>query len=98
VSAACILGCAGPELTPEERAFFGQVRPWGFILFARNITSADQTRALIAALREAAGDDGALVFVDQEGGRVPWPGPGGRRPCSGPCTVTGPRRPRRRCG
>ena len=70
MSAACILGCAGPELTPDERAFFSAVRPWGFILFARNIKTADQTRALIAALREAAGDDNALVFVDQEGGRV----------------------------
>ncbi len=32
--------------------------------------SADQVRALNAELREAAGDDNALVFVDQEGGRV----------------------------
>jgi beta-N-acetylhexosaminidase len=70
VPAACILGCAGKTLDPEERAFFRDVRPWGFILFARNIESADQTRALIEALREAAQDDNALVFVDQEGGRV----------------------------
>jgi beta-N-acetylhexosaminidase len=46
------------------------VRPWGFILFARNIDDADQVRALNDALREAAGDPNALVFVDQEGGRV----------------------------
>jgi beta-N-acetylhexosaminidase len=46
------------------------VRPWGFILFARNVASADQVRALTEELREAAGDPGALVFVDQEGGRV----------------------------
>ena len=69
-SRACILGCAGPVLSDEERAFFGDVRPWGFILFARNIVSADQTRALIASLREAVDDEAALVFVDQEGGRV----------------------------
>lgn len=67
-SRACILGCAGPVLSDQERAFFRDVRPWGFILFARNIETADQTRALIAALREAADDEGALVFVDQEGG------------------------------
>jgi len=67
---ACIFGCAGLSLSAEERAFFADVRPWGFILFARNIGSADQTRALIDALREAAGDEAAPVFVDQEGGRV----------------------------
>ena len=67
---AAIFGCAGQRLTAEEKAFFRDVRPWGFILFARNIVTADQTRALIDELRRAAGDDQALVFVDQEGGRV----------------------------
>ena len=70
MSAACILGCAGTALGEEERAFFRDVRPWGFILFGRNVESADQTRALIDSLREAAEDENALVFVDQEGGRV----------------------------
>ena len=69
-SRACILGCAGLELGPEERAFFRDARPWGFILFARNVGSADQVRALTTALREAADDEGAPVFIDQEGGRV----------------------------
>lgn len=70
MSAACILGCAGTELGEEERAFFRETRPWGFILFARNIASDGQVRALIQDLREAAGDPDAPVFVDQEGGRV----------------------------
>ena len=67
---ACILGCQGQRLTLEERAFFRDVRPWGFILFARNVASLDQVRALTDELREAAGDEAALVFTDQEGGRV----------------------------
>jgi beta-N-acetylhexosaminidase len=67
---AGIFGCSGAVLTQDERAFFREAKPWGFILFARNIESADQTRALIDALRAAGGDEGALVFVDQEGGRV----------------------------
>ncbi|MDB5458405.1 MAG: Beta-hexosaminidase [Caulobacteraceae bacterium] len=67
---AAIFGCAGPRLSAQEKAFFREVKPWGFILFARNIQTADQTRALIDDLRAAAGDDNALVFVDQEGGRV----------------------------
>jgi beta-N-acetylhexosaminidase len=70
VSAACILGCAGPELSADERDFFRDIRPWGFILFARNIVSAEQTRALIDSLRDAGRDGNALVLVDQEGGRV----------------------------
>jgi beta-N-acetylhexosaminidase len=67
---AAIFGCAGPSLSAQERAFFAQARPWGFNLFARNIETAEQTRALTDALREAVGDAEALVFVDQEGGRV----------------------------
>ena len=67
---AAIFGCAGKRLSAEEKAFFAEVRPWGFILFARNVESADQVRALNEDLRAAAGDPGALVFVDQEGGRV----------------------------
>jgi len=70
VSAACILGCQGPILSVEEAAFFRDARPWGFILFARNIQTADQTRTLIEALRTAIDDEGAPVLVDQEGGRV----------------------------
>jgi beta-N-acetylhexosaminidase len=67
---AAIFGCSGASLTRDEQAFFRDAKPWGFILFARNIESADQTRALIEAMRQAAGDEEALVFVDQEGGRV----------------------------
>ncbi len=66
---AFILGCAGPQLTPEERAFFARVQPWGFILFARNVDTPDQLRALTADLRDAVGRD-VPVFIDQEGGRV----------------------------
>jgi beta-N-acetylhexosaminidase len=70
VSAACILGCSGPELTADETAFFRDVRPWGFTLFGRNVVDAEQTRRLVDDLRAAAGDEDALVFIDQEGGRV----------------------------
>jgi beta-N-acetylhexosaminidase len=55
---------------PDEAAFFRELSPWGFILFARNIESRDQTRRLIDDLRAAVDDADALVFVDQEGGRV----------------------------
>ena len=67
---AGIFGCSGLRLTDDEWAFFTETRPWGFILFARNIRDADQTRGLIDDLRAATDDANCLVFVDQEGGRV----------------------------
>jgi beta-N-acetylhexosaminidase len=67
---ACILGCAGPALTAEEAAFFRDVKPWGFILFARNVETPDQVRRLTAALRETVDRPDAPILVDQEGGRV----------------------------
>lgn len=73
-AAACILGCAGTVLTPEEVVFFRESRPWGFILFRRNIESPDQVKALTAALRDAVGWH-APILVDQEGGRVQRLGP-----------------------
>ena len=65
-----IYGCAGPVLSAAERDFFRNVRPWGFILFGRNIENPDQVRALVAYLRETVGDATAPVLIDQEGGRV----------------------------
>ena len=71
---ACILGCAGTTLSKDEVAFFGDARPWGFILFKRNIESPTQVRALTEALREAVGWH-APILIDQEGGRVQRLGP-----------------------
>ena len=70
MTAAVILGCAGTELTAEERAFFRDVDPLGFILFARNVADPDQMRRLTGDLRAAIGRDDAPILIDQEGGRV----------------------------
>ena len=67
---ASILGCAGTTLSREETAFFRDVKPWGFILFARNVETPDQVRKLVDALRETVGRADAPVLIDQEGGRV----------------------------
>ena len=69
-SSAAILGCAGTTLTAEEVAFFKDVKPWGFILFKRNIADPEQVRALTAALRDTVGRPDAPILIDQEGGRV----------------------------
>ena len=69
-ASASILGCAGTTPTREETAFFRDVRPWGFILFARNVEAPDQVRKLVDALRDTVGRADAPVLIDQEGGRV----------------------------
>lgn len=69
-SSAAILGCAGTTLTADEVAFFRDVKPWGFILFKRNIADPEQVRALTAGLRATVGRDDAPILIDQEGGRV----------------------------
>jgi len=68
--AAIIFGCAGKALTADEYQLFKHIRPVGFILFARNIESADQVRALIRELRSVSIGEEALIMIDQEGGRV----------------------------
>jgi len=65
-----IFGCGGLVLSADEQAFFRDCRPWGFILFARNIESPDQVKSLIQALRATVDDPSAPVLIDQEGGRV----------------------------
>lgn len=67
---AAIFGCAGPRLGDWEREFFHKIDPAGFILFARNIESPSQVRALVTELRDSSGRRDALVLIDQEGGRV----------------------------
>jgi len=68
-ASAAIYGLAGQALSPDEKAFFRDADPWGFILFARNIDRPRQVRALTDSLRDALGRD-TPVFIDQEGGRV----------------------------
>lgn len=75
MTSAAIYGCAGHRLTEDERAFFTEARPWGFILFRRNIDTPEQLRALTDALRASIGDPEAPILIDQEGGRVQRMGP-----------------------
>jgi len=72
---AFITGISGPELSGEEREFIRSERPWGFILFKRNIETPAQVILLIRELRDAVGVPEAPVLIDQEGGRVQRFGP-----------------------
>jgi len=75
VTRAVVFGCAGLVLEEAERAFFKEVRPWGFMLFRRNVQDPDQVRTLVRALRDCVGDPKAPILIDQEGGRVQRLGP-----------------------
>src|SRR5664279_921805 len=72
---AFITGVSGLELTAAERAFIGAERPWGLIIFKRNIETRDQVANLIREFRNEIGESGAPVLIDQEGGRVQRFGP-----------------------
>jgi beta-N-acetylhexosaminidase len=74
-SRAFITGVSATELTAAEREFIRAARPWGFILFKRNVDSPGQVARLIGHLREAVGEGDAPVLIDQEGGRVQRLGP-----------------------
>lgn len=65
-----IFGIAGAELTADERAFFKEADPAGYILFARNCLDPVQLRRLTDDLRSIHGRERLLVSIDQEGGRV----------------------------
>ncbi len=73
--AAVIFGFEGPVLTQSERDFFRDIRPWGFIVFRRNIDSPAQLRQLTDELRALDGRDNLPILIDQEGGPVARLGP-----------------------
>ncbi len=72
---AFITGVSGLSLTAEEREFLRAERPWGFILFKRNVDNPLQVARLVQDFRETVDDSDAPVLIDQEGGRVQRLGP-----------------------
>jgi len=67
---ALIVGCEGTRLSADERAFYRDADPLGFIVFLRNCETPDQVHALVSDFRNAVGRGDAPVLIDQEGGRV----------------------------
>lgn len=68
-SRAIIYGCRGLSLEADERAFYHTTKPLGFILFARNIDTPEQVKALVQELRGTVGWN-CPILIDQEGGKV----------------------------
>jgi len=67
---AAIYGLEGLALTDDERAFFRDSEPAGFILFRRNCDNQEQMLRLTDSLRDISGRDDVPILIDQEGGRV----------------------------
>jgi beta-N-acetylhexosaminidase len=92
---AVVVGCAGPSLGGEERAFLRDARPWGLILFKRNVVDRAQLSALTDDFRAIAGRADAPVLIDQEGGRVQRMGPPHWRPYPAAARFAATRAPER---
>ncbi len=67
---AAIFGMQGTSLTAQEIEFFKRVKPYGYILFARNCDSPQQIKKLVGELKEVSGREILPILIDQEGGRV----------------------------
>lgn len=66
-----VFGLSGLTLSEEERKFFQEQKPYGFILFTRNCDSKEQIIKLTTSLRNLFPDNKDLrIMIDQEGGRV----------------------------
>ncbi len=65
-----VFGMSGLLLTADEKAFFKESDPAGYIIFGRNVESKEQLRALTDELRVLHGRDNLAILIDQEGGRV----------------------------
>ncbi len=72
---ACTFSLSGMSLTENEVSFFKDAKPFGYILFGRNIDTPAGLRALTDSLRDLHGDADLPILIDQEGGRVRRMGP-----------------------
>ena len=67
---AAIFDFQGTTLSVDEKAFFRDANPFGYILFARHCTDADTVKRLVDDLKSLSGRDRLPILIDQEGGRV----------------------------
>tara|TARA_Y100000389_G_scaffold135268_1_gene132810 strand:- start:679 stop:1626 length:948 start_codon:yes stop_codon:yes gene_type:complete len=65
-----IVGIKSFNLTNNEKKFLKKFKPWGVILFARNIKSINQSKKLTSDIRKIFKDKNYPILIDQEGGRV----------------------------
>ena len=67
---AFIVGLKSTEISSKEQLFLKKYKPWGIILFTRNIKNLNQTKKLTSKIRNIFNDKKYPIMIDQEGGRV----------------------------
>ncbi len=67
---AIILGIKSYKLSNKEKKLFKKYKPWGIILFSRNIKSIDQLKKLTFEIKKTLKDKNYPILIDQEGGKV----------------------------
>tara|TARA_Y100001958_G_C21096559_1_gene447967 strand:- start:3 stop:953 length:951 start_codon:yes stop_codon:yes gene_type:complete len=67
---AFIVGLKSTKLYKKEKLFLRKYKPWGIILFKRNIKSIKQAKKLTLSIRKIFNDKNYPILIDQEGGRV----------------------------
>tara|TARA_B100000029_G_scaffold245484_1_gene242613 strand:+ start:185 stop:1138 length:954 start_codon:yes stop_codon:yes gene_type:complete len=67
---AIIFGISSYKLKKNEKLFFKKVKPWGIILFSRNIQNLEQLRKLVNEIKNIFNDVNFPILIDVEGGRV----------------------------
>ena len=65
-----IIGIKSTKLTIKEKNFLKNYKPWGVILFSRNIKNIEQTLKLTSSIRKVFNDKKYPILIDQEGGRI----------------------------
>jgi beta-N-acetylhexosaminidase len=65
-----ITGVKSTSLSTKEKKFLNTYKPWGVILFSRNIKSLKQCKKLTDQIKKIFKDDNYPILIDQEGGRV----------------------------
>ena len=65
-----ITGIKGTKLNIKEKKFLKKFKPWGIILFSRNIKNYYQTRKLTDNIKKIFKDNKYPILIDQEGGQV----------------------------
>ena len=65
-----IVGLKSTEISSQEQLFLRKYKPWGIILFTRNIKNLNQTKKLTLKIRNIFNDKRYPIIIDQEGGRV----------------------------
>jgi len=67
---AIIISIKGIKLSQVEKKLFSRNKPWGVILFKRNLRSISQIKKLTSEIKKLSGSKKFPILIDEEGGSV----------------------------